>query len=539
MWTPAREDLARELAGEIGDEDSTLVDRAEERASRFEDYSDKRKADAETAHAAVAAITDNIPMGQPILVGHHSERRARKDAERIEEGMRRAVQMWETSEYWTRRAKAAIQHAKYKERPDVRARRIKGLEADKRKHERDREKAQGWLKMWTKVHDDNASGLARKDGTPSTFYDRAVFLANHCGLYAVSHAEGGPWSAWDVLRPDGERYQRCPAMTPAEVQAIALRSYPATIAYCERWIAHLDNRLAYERAMLDDAGGTVSDRKGPQVGGAVRCWASPAGGWAYIQKVNKVSVSLLDDWGNGGGTFTRTIPFDKLAGVMTRDEVEAARIEGRLVETENKAGFYLHSAPPPKPTPEAKPEAEKFEQMKAQLATGVQVVSAPQLFPTPPAIASAMAKLADLRPGMRVLEPSAGTGALLRALPAGVEVCAVEVNTELALALNRWGEVPLVVLRADFLSVEPERFEPFDRILMNPPFADGEDIAHIVHARKFLAPGGRLVALCANGSRQRAKLAPIAASWEDLPPGSFESQGTGVNVAMLTIEAAS
>lgn len=105
MWTPSREDLLLELAGEIGDEDKTLVERQEERAERFTEY--------------------NIPLGQPILVGHHSERHARKDAERIENGMRRAVKMWDTAQYWKDRAAGAIQLAKYKERPDVRARRQK------------------------------------------------------------------------------------------------------------------------------------------------------------------------------------------------------------------------------------------------------------------------------------------------------------------------------------------------------------------------------------------------------------------------------
>ncbi len=38
-WTPAREDFLTQLAGDIGDEDTSLVDRQEERAERFEDYS--------------------------------------------------------------------------------------------------------------------------------------------------------------------------------------------------------------------------------------------------------------------------------------------------------------------------------------------------------------------------------------------------------------------------------------------------------------------------------------------------------------------
>jgi len=131
-WTPDREDLLMELCGEVEDEDTSLVERAEERADRFGGYSDIRMQEAGQAREAVAAIADNIPLGQPILVGHHSERRARKDAERIENGMRRAVKLWKTSKYWTDRAAGAIRHAKYKERPSVRARRIRKLESDLR-----------------------------------------------------------------------------------------------------------------------------------------------------------------------------------------------------------------------------------------------------------------------------------------------------------------------------------------------------------------------------------------------------------------------
>ena len=91
IWSPNGEDLMVELAGEIDDEDKSLVQRAEERSERFEQYSDNRMADAESARKRVAAIADNIPFGQPILVGHHSEKHARKDAERIENGMRKIL----------------------------------------------------------------------------------------------------------------------------------------------------------------------------------------------------------------------------------------------------------------------------------------------------------------------------------------------------------------------------------------------------------------------------------------------------------------
>ena len=172
MWTPGREDLLIELADEIDDEDKSLVERQEERAERFEEYSEKRAADAERARKTVDAIADGIPFGQPILVGHHSEKHARRDAEKIRSGMRKAVDMWKTSKYWEYRAAGAIAHAKYKERPDVRARRIKGIEADLRKLEKGRAENAARLALWLKVQGIN---------DPETKHKAAMAAANHPG----------------------------------------------------------------------------------------------------------------------------------------------------------------------------------------------------------------------------------------------------------------------------------------------------------------------------------------------------------------------
>jgi hypothetical protein len=148
VWTPVREDLLVELAGEIGDEETSPADRAAQRAERFTTYQGKRAADAEQARKAVASIADGIPLGQPILVGHHSERHARRDAEKIESGMRKATKLWDTSQYWQDRAASAIAHAQYLEKPAVRARRIKKLEAELRGYQRDTDKAETALELW-------------------------------------------------------------------------------------------------------------------------------------------------------------------------------------------------------------------------------------------------------------------------------------------------------------------------------------------------------------------------------------------------------
>ncbi|HHU4950401.1 TPA: DUF3560 domain-containing protein, partial [Escherichia coli] len=81
-WTPGREDVLLSLAGEIEDEDSTLAERQEARAERFTGYSGKRASESAQALDEVERLAAMIPPGQPILVGHHSERRARRDAQR-------------------------------------------------------------------------------------------------------------------------------------------------------------------------------------------------------------------------------------------------------------------------------------------------------------------------------------------------------------------------------------------------------------------------------------------------------------------------
>ncbi len=96
----AREDVLLSLAGEIEDEDSTLAERQEARAERFTGYSGKRASESAQALDEVERLAAMIPPGQPILVGHHSERRARRDAQRIENGMKRAVMLFERAEYW-------------------------------------------------------------------------------------------------------------------------------------------------------------------------------------------------------------------------------------------------------------------------------------------------------------------------------------------------------------------------------------------------------------------------------------------------------
>jgi protein-L-isoaspartate O-methyltransferase len=546
MWTPSREDLAIELCGDIEDEDKSLVDRAEAKAERLEDLSDRKQAEAIRAHDSVASIADNIPLGQPILVGHHSERHARKDAKKIENGMRKAVECWKSVEYWKDRAASVLRHAKYKESPAVRARRIKGIEADKRKMERERKLNEKSMSVWQKV-------AAIEDKDKQLVMALAVAGNSDYGRFYMPIKDGDRQDWNQPPNPDTALGNYYPSLyaprTVDEVLEIALSpdTFPARVAYCNRWIDHYENRLAYERTMLGEAGGIATDRKPIETGGAVRVrlWSPGSGrGWAIIQKVNKVTVTILHKWNSDTRPFRHNVPFDEVREIMTAEEVEKARAAGQIVESACGCGFFLNDTPPPTPkltaekTEEEKDREKSMRAMEETLSAGVQVVTAPQLFPTPPELAARMVQEAGIEAGDSVLEPSAGTGNLLNPLPTvrpGGQVVAVEINASLVPKLEAYADV---VICGDFLE-QNGNLGNFDRIVMNPPFKNGADIKHIQHAMQFLKPGGRLVAVCANGPRQRETLKPLAEQsggfWEDLPVGTFKEQGTNINTALLVI----
>lgn len=183
----------------------------------------------------------------------------------------------------------------------------------------------------------------------------------------------------------------------------------------------------------------------------------------------------------------------------------------------------------------------RFERLAKRHSNGTapRAVAAFNLFQTPPAIAARMVQaLGALPPDARVLEPSAGLGRLLDALrvnPCG-GVVAVEIAPQCAGELYRQDRPGVKIMQRDFLTVTPEETGLFDAVIMNPPFHLRADVRHILHAREFLKPGGRLVALCLDTDHRRAALRSLASSWEQLPGRSFKGEGTAVNVVMLTIE---
>ncbi len=77
------------------------------RVQRMQGRSAKLRAEAEAVYAKARAIGDHIPMGQPILVGHHSERRHRRDLKRIDGAYSKAAKLSREAETLAPRARSA------------------------------------------------------------------------------------------------------------------------------------------------------------------------------------------------------------------------------------------------------------------------------------------------------------------------------------------------------------------------------------------------------------------------------------------------
>lgn len=182
----------------------------------------------------------------------------------------------------------------------------------------------------------------------------------------------------------------------------------------------------------------------------------------------------------------------------------------------------------------------RFDRLKGRHENGTapRAVSAHQLFQTPaPLAARLVAALGELPTGARVLEPSAGLGRILDAIPRHCETVAVEIAPQLTRELYEANRVNVRIIQRDFLTVDTAELGLFDFVVMNPPFTMRSDIRHIQHALTFLRKGGKLAALCLDTEHRSKAFEAHAKTWEKIEAGTFAKEGTSVPTVMFTIMA--
>lgn len=197
---------------------------------------------------------------------------------------------------------------------------------------------------------------------------------------------------------------------------------------------------------------------------------------------------------------------------------------------------------------------EDSTELLAQLASGEQrnLKKEFQFFSTPKELAGTMviACFPFVIEGLdvKILEPSAGDGALIKAFREqhGNQF---QVDCFELMGLNRSKLIKLdnvKIISDDFIdcAVNGRINNKYDFIIANPPFTKNQDIDHIVCMYKACKPGGIIVTLSSTswqrGSQKKQEafkewLHYLGADITEIPAGAFAESGTSIETLMITI----
>lgn len=154
-------------------------ERAEARQERLSEWAGNASARSAAARAAADRIGDGIPMGQPILLGHHSQRRAERDRDRMIAGTRKAIAESDKANDLAARADGSARNEAAKHNPRAIMRRIETLETEVRRFGRRRDEA-------------GQVGRARYTAMIDRHEEEIAYLRGKLD----AHAESGAFVAW-------------------------------------------------------------------------------------------------------------------------------------------------------------------------------------------------------------------------------------------------------------------------------------------------------------------------------------------------------
>lgn len=223
--------------------------RMDERADALHAKAERKTAESDARFAKADQLRDVVPFGQPILVGHHSEKRHRRDLERMHDNDRKGIEAMREAQLVESRAVSSEHHMDARNNPRRVYRRIKTLKADLARAEKS-------LAGYTTRHLDG-------QGQP-------VYVFEH------GPAEG--------LRAE-------------ELQGR---------------VADLTEKVRYWSEALEAARAAGADVP-PETEAIKRgYWVKSWAGWTEVTRVNKVTVTVLDSYGEGRPTFPRKITLDDI-----------------------------------------------------------------------------------------------------------------------------------------------------------------------------------------------------------------------------------
>jgi len=163
-------------------------------------------------------------------------------------------------------------------------------------------------------------------------------------------------------------------------------------------------------------------------------------------------------------------------------------------------------------------------------------------FPTPAATGRVLINEAGLTPDSVVLEPQGGTGGLadlIAEIVPKANIQCYEIQPVHCETLRKKG---YAVQNTDFLSVEPRPL--FTHVICNPPFKNQQDIDHVIHALKFLKPGGKLSAIMSGSITFRSNrktqeflqlIEQLGGTISENEAGAFKESGTMVRTVRVNM----
>lgn len=230
-WNPNREDFCLTLVGEIVAEGTTFAERAEAKAARLDALAEKRAAEANGFKSAANRLSQNLVCGQPILIGHHSERKARKDQEKLENLQQKYLSLAAATDYWSYRAEGVERHVNKKASFSTRTNRMKTLLADLRTYQRYINHGYFVAELWLNL-----------SKTEDETKKRKAFI-EYSGMYFKDGA----------MVPNGLRDKVKAneiSIDDAYQEGISFGEKRANSQWYIRFIQHVLNRLAYEQQEL-------------------------------------------------------------------------------------------------------------------------------------------------------------------------------------------------------------------------------------------------------------------------------------------------
>jgi len=204
-------------------QDGGEVEYSAERADRLAARAESARAAGEAALSRGSALVEGIPLGQPILVGHHSERRHRRAVERSHAATAKGVELLDVARDLERRAESSrLRHEEAATAPAI-ARRIDRLRADERQCVR-RQSDPVWV---------GEAARAQNEA-------RLVEVRSRLAVEVAALAEAGGLPDLEIRRGDVVRIDRVG-------EAHVVRVGPKTIVYVT---AYTDSPLRADRSRV-------------------------------------------------------------------------------------------------------------------------------------------------------------------------------------------------------------------------------------------------------------------------------------------------